>query len=178
MAVFNLRGVFVLLPANPPDLARIIRAFEALPHARVLGMTFLSLDHGRGSVRIPYGPELVGNPTTRVVHGGVITALLDTLCGAVVMAAVAEGTPLATLDLRIDYLHPATPEEPIRASAECYKVTANVAFVRGLAYHETIDDPIAHCAGTFMLGTGFSATTAASPVAAAAAGGQSGGQPC
>jgi acyl-coenzyme A thioesterase PaaI-like protein len=114
----------------------------------------------------------------------VITALLDTLCGAVVMAAVAEGTPLATLDLRIDYLHPATPEETIRASAECYKVTANVAFVRGLAYHEAIDDPIAHCAGTFMLGTGFSATAAGAAAASAAdagvaaAAGTSGGQPC
>jgi len=165
----------VILPANPPDLARIVKAFEALPHARVLGMTFLSLDHGRGSVRMPYRSELVGNPSTGVVHGGVITALLDTLCGAVVMAAVAEGTPLATLDLRIDYLHPASPGEAIRASAECYKVTATIAFVRGLAYHEAIDDPIAHCAGTFMLGTGFSAT-AASPVAAAE--GASGGQPC
>lgn len=172
-----LCGVLVILPANPPDLARIIRAFEALPHARVLQMTFLSLDHSRGSVRIPYQGELVGNPTTRVVHGGVITALLDTLCGAVVMAAVAEGTPLATLDLRIDYLHPATPEEAIRASAECYKVTANIAFVRGLAYHEAIDDPIAHCAGTFMLGTGFSAT-AASPAAAAERTAAGGGQPC
>lgn len=170
----------MLLPANPPDLARIIAAFEALPHAKVLGMTFLSLDHGRGSVKMPYRPDLVGNPKTRVVHGGVITALLDTLCGAVVMAAVAEGTPLATLDLRIDYLHPATPEETIRASAECYKVTANVAFVRGLAYHEAIDDPIAHCAGTFMLGTGFSATAAASAADAGAdaAGGTAGGQPC
>jgi uncharacterized protein (TIGR00369 family) len=150
----------LIIPRNPPDLGRIVRAFEDLPHARSLGMTFLSLDHGRGTMRIAYDPALVGNPRTRVVHGGVITALLDTVCGAVVMASVPEGTPLVTLDLRIDYLHPATPEETIRASAECYKVTANVAFVRGLAYHEAIDDPIAHCAGTFMLGTGFSAMTA------------------
>lgn len=150
----------MIIPNRPPDLRRIIRAFEDLPHARDVGMTFLSLDHGRGSMRMPYDSRLVGNPETRVVHGGVITALLDTLCGAVVMASVPEGTPLATLDLRIDYLHPASPGETIRASAECYKVTANVAFVRGLAYHEAIDDPIAHCAGTFMLGTGFSADAA------------------
>lgn len=146
------------VPSGPPDMTRIIHAFENLPHARAIGMRFLSLDRGRGSMRLPYDAGLVGNPRTRVVHGGVITALLDTLCGAVVMASVAEGTPLATLDLRIDYLHPATPDEAIRASAECYKVTTNVAFVRGLAYHEAIDDPIAHCTGTFMLGTGFSAS--------------------
>lgn len=160
----------MIVPPHPPDLGRIVRAFEDLPHARAIGMTFLSLDHGRGSMRLPYDAAFVGNPRTRVVHGGVITALLDTLCGAVVMASVTEGTPLATLDLRIDYLHPASPDETIRASAECYKVTANVAFVRGLAYHEAIDDPIAHCTGTFMLGTGFSAT-AADPA-------QDGGSPC
>ncbi len=153
----------MMLPSSPPDLRRITLAFEGLPHARAVGMTFLSLDHGRGSMRMRYNSRLVGNPETRVVHGGVITALLDTLCGAVVMASVPDGTPLATLDLRIDYLHPASPDETIRASAECYKVTANVAFVRGLAYHEAIDDPIAHCTGTFMLGTGFSASAA--PVA-------------
>lgn len=148
----------MIVPNSPPDLGRITAAFEALPHARAVGMRFLSLDHGRGSMRLAYDAGLIGNPRTRVVHGGVITALLDTLCGAVVMASVPEGTSLATLDLRIDYLHPAMPDETIRASAECYKVTANVAFVRGLAYHEAIDDPIAHCTGTFMLGTGFSAS--------------------
>lgn len=147
----------MIAPDTQPDFRRIINAFENLPHAHALGMTFLSLDRGRGSIRLPYHADLVGNPRTRVVHGGVITALLDTVCGAVVMTSVPDGTPLVTLDLRIDYLHPASPDEAIRASAECYKVTANVAFVRGLAYHEAIDDPIAHCTGTFMLGTGFSA---------------------
>ena len=71
---------------------------------------------------LDYDEKLIGNPRTGVVHSGV-TALLDTLCGLVVMTTVQEGTPLATLDLRIDYLRPATPGETIRATAECYKVT-------------------------------------------------------
>ena len=158
-------------PESAPDLARIISAFEGIPHTNALGMRFLSLHRGRGSMAVDYDARLVGNPRTGVIHGGVITALLDTLCAAVAMTSVPENTPLATLDLRIDYLHPATPGETIRASAECYKVTANVAFVRGLAYHETIDDPIANCTGTFMLGaTGFSAKAAKDEPAAATAG--------
>ena len=84
---------------------------------------------------LDFDEKLIGNPRTRVVHSGVITALLDTLCGLVVMTKVPEGTPLATLDLRIDYLRPATPDETIRATAECYKVTSNVAFVRGVAFN-------------------------------------------
>lgn len=110
---------------------------------------------------LDYDEKLIGNPRTRVVHSGVITTLLDTLCGLVVMSAVPEGTPLATLDLRIDYLRPATPGETIRAAAECYKVTANVAFARGAAFHASPNDAIAQCTGTFMLGgVGFSAGAA------------------
>ncbi len=138
------------------------RIFEAIPHCQALGMKIIELRHGKGFMEVAYHKSLIGNPKTGVVHGGVITALLDTLCGVVVMSAIPEGTPLATLDLRIDYLHPATPGEMIRASAECYKVTEHVAFVRGLAYHDVAADPIANCTGTFMLAaTGFAPKAAA-----------------
>ena len=130
---------------------------------------------GSGTMSLDYHEKLIGNPRTRVVHSGVITALLDTLCGLVVMSTVPDGTPLATLDLRIDYLRPATPGETIRATGECYKVTANVAFVRGAASHGAPQDAIAHCTGTFMLGgVGFSAVTKADRPDT----GTSGRQPC
>lgn len=124
---------------------------EDIPHCRELGMKVIELRHGHGFMRMPYAERLIGNPQTRVIHGGVITAFLDSLCGGVVMASVADRTTVATLDLRIDYLRPAVPEADILGSAECYKVTGSIAFVRGIAYQETFRDPIANCAGTFML---------------------------
>ena len=121
-------------------------------------MRVIELRYGHGFMRVPYDEKLIGNPETGVVHGGVITAFLDTLCGMVVMASVPARTAIATLDLRIDYLRPAVPKSEILASAECYKVTRTIAFVRGIAYQETFRDPIANCAGTFMLGAkGFKA---------------------
>ena len=121
-------------------------------------MRVIELRYGHGFMRVPYDEKLIGNPATGVVHGGVITAFLDTLCGLVVMASVSRGMAIATLDLRIDYLRPAVPKIDILGSAECYKVTKAIAFVRGIAYQETFRDPIANCAGTFMLGaTGFTA---------------------
>ena len=144
------------LPNPAPDLSRIIRAFDAMPHCQLLGMKLVELRHGRGVMNLTYDQKLIGNPQSRVVHGGAITALLDTLSGAVVLASIPENTSVTTLDLRIDYLHAAIPEKHIGASVECYKVTANIAFVRGLAYHASVADPIAHCTGTFMLGaSGF-----------------------
>lgn len=175
-------------PLGPlPDLDRVKTVFEDIPHCKALGMTIIELRHGKGFMEVAYDNKLIGNPKTGVVHGGVITALLDTLCGVVVMSAVPEHTPIATLDLRIDYLHPATPGETIRALAECYKVTEHVAFVRGLAYHDVAGDPIANCTGTFMLSaTGFApgkhAGNGKRPTAGAAEARdrepKEGGQPC
>ena len=143
-------------PDRPPDLSRVIQIFEQIPHSRQLGMKIIELRYGYGFMVLPYDERLVGNPLTRVLHGGSITAFLDTLCGLVVMSSVAEGTPIATLDLRIDYLRPAVPDRDILGSAECYKVTDSVAFVRGIAYQETFRNPVANCTGTFMLSsTGF-----------------------
>jgi uncharacterized protein (TIGR00369 family) len=102
---------------------------------------------------VPYAEHLIGNPDTRVVHGGVITALLDNTCGIAVGTKTRLQGQIATLDLRIDYMKPATPGEDIFAFAECYKVTKNIAFVRGVAYHTNRGDPIATCAAAFMLGT-------------------------
>lgn len=147
----------------PPDIPQIIGVFENIPHARALGMRVVELRYGHGFMRVPYDENLVGNPATGILHGGVITAFLDTLCGLVVTASIPRGTAIATLDLRIDYLRPADPKIDILGSAECYKVTRTIAFVRGLAYQQTFRDPIANCVGTFMLGaTGFQAEAARS----------------
>ncbi len=138
-------------PEHPPDLQRLLEVFGEIPHGRALGMTVVELRAGHALTRMAYAEQLVGNPVTGVLHGGVVTAFLDTSCGLAVMASIGDDTPPATLDLRIDYLRPATPHQDLYASAECYKVTEHVAFVRGLAYQDTFRNPVATCAGAFMV---------------------------
>lgn len=145
-------------PEPAPDLDRIVAVFEQIPHCAALGIRVIELRPGVGFMGLDWDERLIGNPTTGHVHGGVITTLLDTLGGLVVMSVVPPGTGVATLDLRIDYLRPGTPGAAIRARAECYRLTDNVAFVRGLAYHDTVGAPIANCTATFMVWPGgFSA---------------------
>jgi uncharacterized protein (TIGR00369 family) len=115
-------------------------------------MRIIELRYGYALMKVPYHENLIGNPATQVIHGGVITAFLDTLCGFAAASSVSQGTAIATLDLRIDYLRPAEPKVDILGSAECYKVTKNIAFVRGIAYQDTFRDPVANSVGTFMLG--------------------------
>ena len=126
-----------------------------IPHARALGLTLLEYTDNRCLVKVPYADHLVGDPDTGVIHGGVLTALLDNTCG---MAVRTPGVPrsevsMATLDLRIDYMGAAVPHVDILAEAICYKRTANVAFVRASAYQTTAEEPIATCVASFMFGT-------------------------
>jgi uncharacterized protein (TIGR00369 family) len=137
-----------------PVSSSMQRAFiDSVPHNRELGMQVVQLDGHGAMFRLPYRQELVGNPDTGVLHGGVITALLDACSGAAVFGALPRLMPIATLDLRIDYLRPAEPGREVVAHATCYKLTKNVAFTRAVAYHDDREHPIASSVGTFMLST-------------------------
>jgi uncharacterized protein (TIGR00369 family) len=140
------------LPSTVPEhKAGFVLA--GVPHAAAIQLTVIELKAGEAVCKVPYADHLIGNPDSGVVHGGVITSLLDNTCGIAVGSKTALAGQIATLDLRIDYMKPATPRQDIFAFAECYKVTKNIAFVRGVAYHTDRTDPIATCAAAFMLGT-------------------------
>lgn len=130
---------------------RLNQAFsEVIPHNRALGLRLIDIGKDTVNMLLPFDSKLVGNPETNVLHGGAISALLDAACGAAVLIAIGAPEPVATLDLRIDYLQPATPPRDVICEAHCYKVTKNVAFVRALAFHDDPADPIAAAAGSFM----------------------------
>jgi len=127
---------------------------------QALGAEITEAVAGRTTMRLPYSQKLVGNPDTGVVHGGVITGLLDHACGMAVGSAlgvVVGNSPrrtnvsFATLDLRIDYLKAATPGADILVIGECVKITRQIVFARGRAYQDSADDPIAAATGTFMM---------------------------
>lgn len=131
-----------------------------VPQNRALGLVFEDFGEGEATLRLPYRADLVGNLETGVLHGGCLTTLLDATAGASVYLRLDEPTSIATLDLRIDYMKPASPHRDVVARATCYAVTRNVAFVRAAAFHDNPDDPIATATATFMLGTKGKSTLA------------------
>ena len=136
------------------DSARlhIARQFiSAIPHARALGMKVEDVEAARVTMSMPYDTRLIGDPETGVIAGGAVFALMDTCGGAAVIAHPAGAVGTATLDLRIDYMRPATPGERIVAQAECYHMTRTVAFVRAAAHHGDPDKPVAVCTGAFTV---------------------------
>lgn len=124
---------------------------QALPHALSLGMKLEELVEGIATISMPYDPKLIGDPETGVVHGGAVSALMDTCCGAAVMSHPSNPAGTATIDLRIEYLRAATPGQTITTRAECYHVTRSVAFVRATAMDEDTQNPVASATGTFTV---------------------------
>lgn len=123
----------------------------AMPYAKALQMEVTSCLNGQAVVTMPYDARLVGDPETGVVHGGAVSALMDTCAGAAVMSHPRASIITATLDLRIDYMRPATPGQAITTQATCYHVTRSVAFVRAVTHDDDIDRPVATATGAFTI---------------------------
>ncbi len=134
------------------DIKTIAQAFiDALPHSRALGMVLEEIGGGRVTLAMAYDPKLIGDPQTGVIHGGAVSALMDTASGAAVMVHPAAPLTTATLDLRIDYMRPATPGQTLRARAECHHVTRTVAFVRATATDDDESRPVATATSAFTI---------------------------
>lgn len=123
------------------------------PHADALGLSLVSIEKGRGRMSAPWREELVGDPETGVIASGVVTALIDHTCGLAINSAMGELTPIATLDLRIDYLRPAAPRTGVTAEAHAYRLTRTIGFVRAEAWDVERGDLVATAQAAFMLNT-------------------------
>lgn len=149
------------------DIGQIQNIIDTgIPHCSEIGVKVQDMDAEGVTFSLPYDSRFAGNPMNGILHGGIITTLIDTAAGMCIYTRLQKYLPIATLDLRIDYLKPATPGEEVFAYATCYKLTKQIAFTRAIAYHTDPDDPIANSVGTFML-----KSTASQPLDKTARGG-------
>src|SRR5215472_14197711 len=133
------------------ELAEAIKGRRS-DYGHISGLLLDRFAPGEAWSRLPYRPVFVGDTETGVLHGGVVTAMLDESCGMAVQLALDGTRAIATLDLRIDYQRPATPGLDISAHALCYRVTRSIAFVRATAYQDSEGDPVATATACFMIG--------------------------
>jgi uncharacterized protein (TIGR00369 family) len=123
-------------------------------HGGRLGITYHAQGDDWIELGLPYDEEQIGDADSGVIASGPIIALMDMATSLAVWVRLKGFAPHATLDLRIDYLRPATPGRTVIGRAECLRITRSIAFTRGLAHDGDPDDPIAHVAATFMVPSG------------------------
>lgn len=137
--------------ADPPrfDLERFLRNGLG-GHSGRLGIAYHA--HGAGWIELalPYQEPLIGDPASGVLASGPILTMMDMATSISIWLKLGRFRAQATLDLRIDYLRPATPDKTVIGRGECYRISRSIAFVRGQAHDGDPADPLAHVAGTFM----------------------------
>ena len=139
---------------------RLKELFEDfVPFNRVLGLRVESFDPKAPKLRFDMKPDLIGNPTRGILHGGVISTALDVMAGFSIHAAIldqdkaedSEGFPkMGTIDLRIDYLRPGRGKYII-ATGKVARLGSRVAVT-----HMTLDndegEQIATGSAAYMIG--------------------------
>ena len=119
-------------------------------HHGAIGLRYVGHGEDWVEMALPYDEKLVGVEETGVIASGPIISLMDTCTSLSIWVKQGGFRPQATLDLRIDYLRPATPGQTIIGRGECYAVKRSISFVRGVAHQGDPADPVANVAATFM----------------------------
>jgi uncharacterized protein (TIGR00369 family) len=159
-----------------PDLLESLKKtyIDGTPHMRDIGLQIVSIDASRGTMLLPPRADFLGDPQRGLMHAGPLIVLADSACGIAVGAALqSRSITYATLDLRLDWLRPASAQQPVYSEAHCYRLTRSVAFIRAEVWQGDRSQPIASAQSAFMLGTPSRARTEPSDPTATAAGASS-----
>jgi len=112
----------------PEQLLKIME--DEVPFNRVLGIRGESAEPGACVLVLPVRPEFVGDFRRPALHGGVLSALIDTAGGVAAWSALGPNESVSTVDLLVDYIEPAGLAAPLRATAELVRKGNRVCHVR------------------------------------------------
>jgi len=87
------------------------------------------------------------------IHGGLMTIIMDSIFGLTVFTALEEMKPIATINLRLDYIANAEARARAVCAAECITINDEVAYVSGDLKLEGNGQLLATGSGAFMVGT-------------------------
>lgn len=132
--------------------------FNACPFTALIGLEVTEIADAEVRARFAMKPELVGNVSQGILHGGVIASVLDTVGGAMGMVAawpmiereerLARMARFGTIDMRVDYLRPGRGDW-FEAKATVMRAGKKVCVTR-MELHNDQGELIAVGTGTYM----------------------------
>ena len=147
------------------ELFKILSHFyeENMPFNKLIGIKMDELTLEKAVVSIKMKDDLVGNSHMKILHGGVISAVLDFTGGVVAQLSVIEqmqeSTPdeltkrlvqMGTIDMRVDYIRPGRGKI-FKATGEVLRLGNKVAVTRSVLHNED-GLLIAAATGTYLVG--------------------------
>lgn len=127
----------------------VVDLLNRMPYTDLLGVDVVEAAEGAAVAELPLREEHSSVPGRTVAHGGVTYALADTVGGAAVISLHRKPTP--TVDMRMDYLAPATTD--LRAEAEVVRDGGSVATAE-VRIEDVEGTHVADARGTFKTGGG------------------------
>lgn len=134
---------------NEQRLIGIQRFMALIPHCRMLGMQVASVSEMDLVLSLEGEARFVGNAEGGLIHGGLLTVLMDTACGSAAILALPEPEVCPTVDLRMDHYRAAQAGHKLYCRARVTHLTRQIVFTEGLIWQQE-DQPVAKGTGTFM----------------------------
>lgn len=117
-----------------------------------MGIRIIGVTDGCAQLAMPCTPRMCD--ARGALHRGAMVTMLDNACGLSIFAALGYVTPVATIDLRVDYLRDIPPHSGIRCAVRCIRHSPTVAWIRGEALtDDAAGDVLAAVTGTFAINT-------------------------
>ncbi len=134
-------------------MLRSARDFLAHEHSLFRSLELQPILIGKGKAEFSMALPASFADADGDVHGGLYTIIIDSIFGLCVFTALEEIKPIATINLRTDYIGAIRPGDRAVCAADCEAIRGDVAYVSGRLTAESDGRLLATGAGAFMVGT-------------------------
>ena len=111
---------------SPEEMARLRRAFDAVPYARLLGIELVSAARGEATLALEAREELLR--MGGIMHGGAVASLLDTAAAFAALTLPGASECTVTVDLNVHFLRPVS-DGRVQALARVLREGHRVAII-------------------------------------------------
>ena len=137
-------------PRDPDFKTRVRNSFGRQTAMRTLGAVVNLVEPGEVEIEMPYRADLTQQHG--FIHGGIVTAIVDSACGYAAFSLSAPDTAVLTVEYKVNFVAPAKGERLV-ARGEVVRPGATVTVCKGnvLAYEDGEEKLVATMLTTLML---------------------------
>ena len=137
-------------PRDPDFEAKVRGSFSRQTAMQTLGAVMGRVVPGEVEIEMPYRADLTQQHG--FIHGGIVTAIIDSACGYAAFSLSAPDTAVLTVEYKVNFISPAKGER-LLARGEVVRTGATIAVCKGdvLAYDGGEETLVATMLSTMML---------------------------